>query len=142
MNNPQMILIVLAGISLAILGCCLCTGLVLHARAQARDGLALALSLEGELQSMSQDLDTVRERAADQGRRLAWLESRLRTGGAPPPEAPAESEAVPAAKQSITERRHRVLSLARTGLDPASIAATLGVPHGEVELIIGLSKAA
>jgi hypothetical protein len=41
----------------------------------------------------------------------------------------------------MTERRHRVLALARRGLDAMSIAETLGVPYGEVELIISLSIA-
>lgn len=43
-------------------------------------------------------------------------------------------------RQSVTERRHRVLTLARRGLDIKSIAQTLGMPHGEVALIIRMSN--
>jgi hypothetical protein len=42
----------------------------------------------------------------------------------------------------MTERRHRVLSLARRGYDVNTIATMLNELPGEVELIIGLSKAA
>lgn len=43
-------------------------------------------------------------------------------------------------RQSVTERRHRVLTLARRGMDVKAIAQTLGMPHGEVALIIRMSN--
>lgn len=43
-------------------------------------------------------------------------------------------------RQSVTERRHRVLTLARRGMDVKAIAQTLGIPHGEVALIIRMSN--
>lgn len=45
-------------------------------------------------------------------------------------------------KLGLTERRYRVLRLARRGLDARAISSMLDIPHGEVELIIGLSRAA
>lgn len=67
----------------------------------------------------------------------------------PPPVAPREPEPVAASaaaapttgpRQSVTERRHRVLTLARRGMDVKAIAQTLGMPHGEVALIIRMSN--
>ena len=63
------------------------------------------------------------------------------------PRAPEPAAATAAAatspsgpRQSVTERRHRVLTLARRGMDVKAIAQTLGMPHGEVALIIRMSN--
>lgn len=67
----------------------------------------------------------------------------------PPPPSPPPMTAEPVeaaigaastARQSVTERRHRVLTLARRGMDVKAIAQTLGIPHGEVALIIRMSN--
>ncbi|MEJ7713718.1 MAG: hypothetical protein WKF84_28700 [Pyrinomonadaceae bacterium] len=94
--------------------------------------------MEKEIEQLSLDLDKASKRDNDAARRIAWLESRARTGAAPESEMPADAHATSditgSTKPSITERRHRVLSLARRGLDPRDISSTLGVPHGEVDL--------
>lgn len=97
--------------------------------------------LEQDLHELSRDLDTATERATHQARRIAWLESRVHPG--------KQLEALHAPETSfdkgrppMTERRHRVLTLARRGQAAETIAATLNMAQGEVELIIGLSKAA
>ncbi|WP_352430663.1 hypothetical protein [Pyrinomonas sp.] len=54
-------------------------------------------------------------------------------------QSPSEGATI---KPSLTERRYRVLRLARRGLDARAISSMLNIPHGEVELIIGLSRAA
>lgn len=43
-------------------------------------------------------------------------------------------------RDSFTERRHRILTLAQRGLDIKTISARLGVPLGEVALIIRMSN--
>jgi hypothetical protein len=92
----------------------------------------------------------------DQARRIAWLESRVRqkrepagpviSGLKPNRSEPARlaelaDPADPAnlKRTSMIQQRYRVLALARRGLDIATIAETLGIPHGEVELIIALN---
>lgn len=96
--------------------------------------------LEEELTSLSQDLDTASKQAGENARRIAWLESRARSNRVEP--KPAVEPVVPNNKTTITEKRHRVLSLARRGQDVQSIARTLGMNYGEVELMISLGRAA
>lgn len=59
--------------------------------------------------------------------------------------APAARESLttekPAAKWSMTERRHRVLRLSAQGQSASAIAFTLGMMPGEVDLIINLNRA-
>lgn len=56
------------------------------------------------------------------------------------PVVTATAAALPGSRQSVTERRHRVLTLSRRGQDINAIAQTLGMPHGEVALIIRMSN--
>ena len=101
---------------------------------------AAALKLQSKMTALGAALDTLAQRATDQARRIAWLESRLQRSAAP--EAEPTVDGTLSEKTLITERRHRVLTLFRRGLDVQQIAATLSVPHGEVELIIGMNNAA
>jgi hypothetical protein len=83
------------------------------------------------------------DRSLDQARRIAWLESRIRQ---PKKEVKEEaaSEEIPATqilKSPITERRHRVLALYAKGQSPETIASTLGMMPGEVELMVKLNHA-
>ena len=142
MDHLQIIsTISMACASLAIAGCGVCLALLLKWRANTNNCVAVMTQLDHELTEMSHDFDTVSRRAADQARRIAWLESRLRPNltAAVPMASASEPSNI---KLNITERRHRVLSLARRGQDAGTIAATLGIPRGEVELMINLSKAA
>jgi hypothetical protein len=58
---------------------------------------------------------------------LRHMEEKLLDLTLPAPEAPLP-----------LERRHRVLALARKGMAAAEIADRLGMPGGEVELILGM----
>jgi hypothetical protein len=109
-------------------------------RKLARAGYALESDFEKSQAEFSRDLDTLSRRAGEQGRRTAWLETRARTGRSEEPVAEMITGAN--SKPNITERRHRVRSLAKRGQDAQTIAQTLGMPYGEVELMINLLKAA
>ncbi len=79
-------------------------------------------------------------RSTDHSRRIAWLETRIRK-----PErlkkADLDHETVPKSLGSnMTERRHRVLTLAKRGQDATTIASALGMLIGEVELIMSLGR--
>jgi len=112
-------------------------------RSLARRTSALQSTLEAELAGLNENSETASRQIADQARRIAWLESRVRSGRTAVREKEEViDESTPPAKPSVTEFRHRVLSLARRGLDVNTIASMLGEPHGEIELIIGLSRAA
>lgn len=137
LNLPLKFMIPLAGVVLAYV---ICLVLTLKARAAARRSLTRASELEEKLYAIHQDLHQLSQRLMEQADRIEWLESRAHAK-----QAEAESDlftslAAPS-KPSITERRHRVLALARRGLDAETIAATIGAPHGEVELIIELNNA-
>ena len=145
MNNPHTLALTALALSVvSIVVCGVSLALYFKAHRRARDLDAVVLRLEGELGAMSGDLDSAAARTNDYGRRVAWLETRIRTSAGatvqPEPE-PLYVEDQPS-RPNITERRHRVLKLHARGQDPRTIAATLGMPHGEVELIIGLTAAA
>ena len=126
--------------------------LAIRLRLLGRRSNAAAQRLESELAALRRALDAASARETDQARRIAWLESRTRpalsSDGSPErghSSARVSGDASGDASKpelSITERRHRVLSLARRGLDVSTIAAMLGELQGEVELIIGLHRAA
>jgi DNA-binding NarL/FixJ family response regulator len=107
--------------------------------------------MEQSLAHQKQLFETVTTRVSDGARRIAWLETRIRQPK-PKPEEPKvepkkESSATEnffaaLAKPTMTERRHRVLTLAKRGQDAESIAATLGMLPGEVELIVNLNRVA
>lgn len=127
----------------------LCLRLTRQAREAVQHLLALATEHEGQLKTVRNNLSVVSQRAAEQARRLALLEARRQAGAMIPEPAlaatlpnPASTFVPPSTKLSMTERRHRVLALARRGLDVGTIATSLAMPHGEVELIIELNKAA
>jgi len=145
-NLQTLFVVSLACAALSFVGMAISLVFVKRAHRDARDTLALALSLEADNVAISKDLDTLTVRITDQARRVAWLESRVRSRAAnastEEESAEASIDTATATKPNITERRHRVLTLARRGQDAKQIAEILGVPHGEVELIIGLSKAA
>ena len=140
--HPQTVLIITAGAAMLTLMSFLISMKALgKARRLARAGYALESDFEKAQAEFSRDLDTLSRRAGEQGRRIAWLETRARTGRN---EQPVAAEMVNGAnsKPNITERRHRVRSLAKRGQDAQTIAQTLGMPYGEVELMINLLKAA
>ncbi|HYJ46739.1 MAG TPA: hypothetical protein VEV81_09010 [Pyrinomonadaceae bacterium] len=141
MSNPQIWNLVLVS-SAALTVCCLgaCLMLLRKARRETQDCLALSTQLGTELTEISRDLDTISCRATGQARRIAWLESRVRNGSAIAPVSVDDVAAVQVkARPTITERRHRVMQLNERGVDCNTIASMLNMPHGEVELMVGLS---
>jgi len=89
-----------------------------------------------------ENFDNNAQRVAEQSRRIAWLESRIRQPKLISEEVLVEPESNESQKPNITERRHRVITLAARGQNAETIAATLGMMPGEVELIINLNQAA
>lgn len=143
MSETQMIsYVAFAVAAVAVAGCLLSLALVGRVRAEMRQTLAVAVALEGDLEATSRDLDSATQRANEQARRIAWLEARVRGRATAKDEETLAPDARIEDKTNLTERRHRVLALARRGLDAAAVADSLGMPHGEVELIINLSRAA
>lgn len=115
-----------------------CLRLLGRAREEAQNCAALATGLDAELTETARDLDLLSRVSAEQTRRLCALEERERAAAA------AEAWAVsdePPAPPTITERRHRVMQLARRGADAGEIASILNMPTGEVELMVGLGRA-
>ncbi len=93
---------------------------------------------ENELSQLSSDLDTASNRTATLDRRLTTFEQAHKAK-----RNSEQTEVVTEGKKlSITERRHRVLALWRRGQNVQSIARTLNMPDGEVELMISINRAA
>lgn len=120
----------------AVLACC---ALAHRLRQAERQQQTSAQALTQRLMTVELQLSRALEQTAEQSRRVAWLELHLhqsRVGVSLLNNANASGDNV----TGMTERRHRVLVLARRGMDTELIAETLGVPKGEIELIISLSS--
>jgi hypothetical protein len=133
-------IIPLACSSLALICAGACLVLLFRTRAANR---LMAESLgraEADLAELSQDLDTVSKKFGELARKLVTLESNASELSFTT--ATEEAATVTSQKLTITERRHRVRVLARRGKNAEAIAATLGMPRGEVQLIMGLAGAA
>lgn len=140
--NPQVILTAeITGAAFGLIS--LITSLVLFRKTRrlSQAWANFELRLDEEINELSTDLDTASRKSGEHGCRIAWLETRVRSAVVEPKPA-TETVTSINTKPTITERRHRVLSLARRGQDPQTIARTLGMPHGEVELMINLGRAA
>ena len=87
-------------------------------------------------------LEKGNQQTIDQARRIAWLESRVRQPKSIIKEDVTVEEILSPQlpKSPITERRHRVLALYAKGQTPETIAATLGMMPGEVELMVKLNQ--
>ncbi|MEP6900300.1 MAG: hypothetical protein ABJA66_01040 [Actinomycetota bacterium] len=97
--------------------------------------------LEEVLAKNKELLETNAQRVGEQSRRIAWLETRIRQPKQASEETVAEPETNDSPKMNMTERRHRVITLATRGQNAETIAMTLGMLPGEVELIINLNLA-
>jgi uncharacterized coiled-coil protein SlyX len=97
--------------------------------------------LEATLAESRRTMENGSKGVAEQARKIAWLEAKIRR-----PDLVDEDEIVGSnvaeIRPNITEKRHRVLKLAGRGHDASTIAKTLGLMSGEVELIMNLRKAA
>lgn len=84
------------------------------------------------------------ERSIDQARRIAWLESRVRQPQKAVAKEEKVTEEIPQPQllkpNGITERRHRVMALYAKGQSTETIASTLGMMPGEVELMVKLNQ--
>lgn len=114
---------------------------------QARNCRGLLEFTEQQLSEVAEFANDLQEtvegcktRSADQSRRIAWLESRVRQPKIVKEEIIDDSMPAKPVKWNMTERRHRVLTLSSRGQAPDKIAATLGMMPGEVELIINLNQ--
>ncbi len=140
MNHPQIFNLVLIACPILMIFCSgVCLMLLRRARRETRDCLELATQLSTELAETSRDMDTITCRVTGYSRRIAWLESRMRNNSTPTAAKVEEAPAQASGKPTITERRHRVTQLAERGVDCNTIASMLNMPHGEVELMVGLS---
>jgi hypothetical protein len=99
--------------------------------------------LDNSAGDLQETVEGYKTKTADQSRRIAWLESRLRQPKLNREEVIDDTALTPKqpVKWNMTERRHHVLKLASRGQSPEGIAATLGMMPGEVELIINLNRA-
>ena len=136
-----MIMIPVASGFIAVLCFFWCVILSFKLRAAKKLAALLAEQTADEVAIIKDQLESATTQAADQARRLAWLESRVRPNTVLQ-EQESKKTLVPAGNLTVTERRHRVLSLARRGMSVNTIAAMLGEMPGEIELIINLSRAA
>lgn len=135
--SPISLTQILCGASFLAVACCV--ALLVKMRADARNQLAVMLQTESEAEELRRQFEQLAQRVVEQGRRIALLEMARR----PQTVEPLAEETFSAhAKPTITERRHRVLSLAQRGQSADAIASTLGMSHGEVDLILNLSAAA
>ena len=98
--------------------------------------------LSNELADAQEELQQIQLRDSDHSRRIAWLETRVRKPEKFRKDILSQEVLVekPAAGSNMTERRHRVLTLASHGQDSDSIASALKMLKGEVELIISLGR--
>ena len=131
--------IALACALVAIGGCFIGALLIWRLRQAAQHTTFAVAELDSRLTEHKLELKRMEQRLTDQARRTASTDSRPRANGSVMEPTVGSAASTPS-KLSITERRHRVLSLAQRGLDAHSISTTVGVSQGEVDLIIGLNN--
>jgi DNA-binding NarL/FixJ family response regulator len=130
-----------ASLLLSVLAGLTCIALARKLREATRNQRLLATDLDYRLNELRQHLDAVVQHTTAQLQRLTQPLPRAEPRAPEPAVATAAAAAPPVStRQSVTERRHRVLTLARRGMDVKAIAQTLGMPHGEVGLIIRMSN--
>ncbi len=98
--------------------------------------------IETELAENKDLFEEMNDRATDNARRVAWLEARVRKPEKVNKDILSQKalNTNTAKPLSMTERRHRVLTLCSRGQDAETIASNLGMFKGEVELIINLGR--
>lgn len=147
-------LLAFAGILLFVLSGLACFAMARKLREVTHKQQVLATDMDYRLSEIRHNLEAVAQQTTAQFQRLA--QSRPQPQPQPQLQAQAQPQLQPTApeyavaggataqaagtRQSVTERRHRVLTLSRRGMDVKAIAQTLGMPHGEVALIIRMSN--
>jgi DNA-binding NarL/FixJ family response regulator len=129
-----------ASLLLSLLAGLTCIALARKLREATRNQRLLATDLDYRLNELRQHLDAVAQHTTAQLQRLTPPTPRAEPRASEPAVATAAAAPPVSTRQSVTERRHRVLTLARRGMDVKAIAQTLGMPHGEVGLIIRMSN--
>ena len=100
----------------------------------------LATDMDYRLNEIRHNLEAVAQHTSAQLQRIAQPIPASQPSRLPESAVAGTAAAPTGSRQSVTERRHRVLTLSRRGLDVRTIAQTLGMPHGEVTLIIRMSN--
>ena len=100
----------------------------------------LATDMNYRLNEIRHNLEAVAQHTSAQLQRISQPLPQATPARVPEPVVAAIATAPAGPRQSVTERRHRVLTLSRRGMDIKDIAQTLGMPHGEVALIIRMSN--
>lgn len=130
-------LLAFGGILFGVLSGLACFALARQLRELMHKQQVLATDVDYRFDEVRQNVDAIARQTTAQLQRFAQPQPP------PPPPRPrpqpvATEPAVAVAtaqtagtRQSVTERRHRVLTLARRGMDVKDIAQTLGVPYGE-----------
>lgn len=136
-------LLAFAGILLSVLSGLVCIALARKLNEVTHKQQVLATDIDYRFDEIRHNLDAVAQQTAAQLQRFAQPRPQPQAQPQPQPSASAPAVAVAqtaGTRQSVTERRHRVLTLSRRGMDVKAIAQTLGMPHGEVALIIRMSN--
>lgn len=140
-------LIAFAGILLSVLSGLACFALARKLREVMHKQQVLATDMDYRLNEVRQNLNAVAQHTVAQLQQFAQSQPQPSPPPQPKPQPLAGEPTLAGVaaqttgtRQSVTERRHRVLTLARRGMDVKAIAQTLGMPHGEVALIIRMSN--
>lgn len=143
LNLPLEMQILIAAGAIAIF--CLLTSLICLVKHRKSRRLVTACEeqmeeMQAALKRNKEIIDTNADHVSEMSRRLVWLETRIRQPKLVAEEVIDDSSEAP--KLNITERRHRVVTLAARGQSAEAIATTIGMMPGEVELILNLDQAA
>jgi DNA-binding NarL/FixJ family response regulator len=98
--------------------------------------------LAESMANIRESSDQNSRRLSEQSRHIAWLETRIRQPKMLNDDILNDQSIHETPKATMTERRHRVITLASRGQNAEMIAAALGMLQGEVELIMSLNRAA
>ncbi|MFM9904749.1 MAG: DUF6115 domain-containing protein [Pyrinomonadaceae bacterium] len=98
--------------------------------------------LTDELLRIKESIEQNSQRLSEQKCRVAWLETKIRQPKHNNSEVQPHTAIQETPKETMTERRHRVVALASRGQNADMIAMALGMLRGEVELIMNLNRAA
>lgn len=140
MKNQNFLIVVQLTLAFASVLCCIiCMRRFKTWKTKANDYLVAAERLEREVNVLGCNLEASIEREGLYINKIAKLQKTNQPKLQIPHSAHKEQ---PSLKPNMTEKRHRVLVLARYGQDVDTIANTLGLPHGEVELIVNLNSVA
>lgn len=138
MNNVNLIIAAELVLTLTSVFCCiLCLRLFKTWKTKANDYLVVAEQLENEVKVLGCNLEASIEREGLYLNKIAKLQHKPITKN---DSHFSSFRTQHISNSSMTEKRHRVLSLAKYGQDVDTIANTLGLPHGEVELIVNLNS--